>query len=216
MIDQEIRQRFDEMLPWYVNGTLEAESRRWFEAQLAAHPELGAELRWTESLQTRVRESVPEIPADLGFDTLMRRVRAERRAATPSLRERIGAFLDSFRMTPAFATAAAVIAIQAGVIGALLTQEGGVESEYSTFRSTGDGRIVTGPVLEVAFKADAREREIRQLLVRVGGTLAGGPGQLGNYLVYVPADRIAETARIFEADPTVEAVRVVDDPASGK
>lgn len=220
MLNQDIRQRFDEMLPWYVNGTLEQESRQWFEGQLSAHPELRSELSFTEALRDRVQAAVPTLAPDIGLDTLMRRINSERQSSqaprarieTPTLRERIANFLEGFRFSPAFATAAAVIAVQAGVIGALVVGQSTDESEYATFRSSGDGQIVSGPLLEVAFSADARERDIRGVLVRVGGMLAGGPGQFGNYVVYVPADRIAEAARILESDPAVEAVSII--PAS--
>lgn len=224
MTDQNIRRRFEEMLPWYVNGTLEPESRQWFEAQLATHPELHAELRLTEAMRTQVRAAAPDIAPDLGLDRLMQRLHAERSAsrprahapARPSPWQRVTALLEGFRLTPAFATAAAVIAIQAGVIGTLLMQQPDAESEYATFRSIGDGRIVTGPLIEVAFSADAREREIRELLVRIGGTLAGGPGQLGNYLVFVPAEHLDDAVRILEAAAVVEAATIVPDTAPGR
>lgn len=230
MIDQGIRRRFEEMLPWYVNGTLERESRQWFETQLATHPELRAELEFTETIQARVQASVPQVAPELGLDTLMSRIHAERAsapsparparsqaaAATPGLMARLTAFLEGFRLTPAFATAAAVIAVQAGIIGVLVSNQpdtGVGDPAYSGFRSAGDGVVVTGPLIEVAFNADAREREIRALLVEVGGMLAGGPGQLGQYMVYVPADRIADTLRVLEASSIVDAVELVPDNA---
>ena len=33
MIKDEIRQQFDELLPWYVNGTLEDGDRQWVEGE---------------------------------------------------------------------------------------------------------------------------------------------------------------------------------------
>lgn len=224
MLNQDIRQRFEEMLPWYVNGTLEPESRQWFEGQLSAHPELRSELSFTEALRDRVQAAVPTLAPDIGLDTLLRRINNERQAsqaprarnASPTLRERIASFREGFRFSPAFATAAAVIAVQAGIIGALMVGQTADESEYSTFRSSGDGQVVSGPLLEVAFSADARERDIRGVLVRIGGMLAGGPGQFGNYVVYVPADRIAEAVRILESDPAVEAVSIIPAPEAGR
>lgn len=224
MVNQDIRQRFEEMLPWYVNGTLERESRQWFEGQLASHPELRSELNLTESLRDRVQAAVPTLAPDVGLDTLMRRINSERKTAAwprvqdsrPTLRERIANFLEGFRLSPAFATAAAVIAVQAGVIGALVVGQNTDESEYSTFRSNGDGQVVSGPLLEVAFSADARERDIRGVLVRIGGMLAGGPGQFGNYVVYVPAGQIEAAARILESDPAVEAVSIIPAPDPGR
>jgi hypothetical protein len=218
MMDPQTKKRFSEMLPWYVNGTLEDESRQWFEAQLTANPELRSELSWTQSLQQRICESIPEVSPELGLDKLMARIRHERTAISAtrapvaaekvSLMDRIAGFFAGFRLTPAFAAAAAIVAVQAGVIGMLVNEQAALESEFATYRSTGEGHIATGPVLEVVFKADARERELRELLVRIGGTLAGGPGQLGTYLIYVPAEHLDEAQRVLAADAAVEAVSV--------
>ena len=51
--------------------------------------------------------------------------------------------------------------------------------------------VEPGPYLKVNFKADAREADIRMLLVEVNGSLAGGPGQLGDWYVRIPEARIA-------------------------
>lgn len=219
MMDQNNRTRFDEMLPWYVNGTLAADDRVWFEQQLERHPELGAECQWTQSLQQKMRESAPEVTAELGFDRLMARIRHEREttpapraAVTPrgGLLDALRGALESLRITPAFATAAAVVLVQFGVIGALLNQQGELESEFARFRSVSGSEIVTGPALEVVFKSDALEREIREALVRIGGTLAGGPGQLGVYLVYVPAAEIEQAGMALRQNPIVELVTVTE------
>ena len=59
--------RFEELLPWYVNGSLGAEDRAWVDAYLAQHPEARSELDWYRSLQTRVQESAPAVPATIGL-----------------------------------------------------------------------------------------------------------------------------------------------------
>ena len=225
MIDQETRRRFDEMLPWYVNGTLDADGRSWLEQTLEKHPELGDETKWMESLQKRMREAAPEVSAELGFDRLMARIRHERettpapRAASSAVQSWMSVVREVFerlRITPAMATAAAVVLVQFGVIGALLNQQGELESEFERFRSVTGGEIVTGPALEVVFKSDAMERDIREALVRVGGTLAGGPGQLGVYLVYVPAEEIEQAGAALRENPIVELVTVSERAPIGQ
>ena len=216
MMNQETRQRFDELLPWYVNGTLDEDGRRWIECQLEAHPECRGELTWTESLQTRMRESKPAFADGQGFDKLIARIRhgeehsmvhktsPERRGARAKLTD----WLAGIGLTPALAGAAAVVAVQFGVIALLVNQQGELESEFDRFRSVNTGEVVTGPALEVVFKSDALEREIRETLVRNGGTLAGGPGQLGIYLVYVPENEIDVAKAMLEGNPIVEVVTV--------
>ncbi|MCB1907484.1 MAG: hypothetical protein KDH15_08965 [Rhodocyclaceae bacterium] len=216
MMNQETRQRFDELLPWYVNGTLDEDGRRWVERQLQAHPECKGELSWTESLQTRIRESEPAFADSQGFDKLVARIRhGQEYSVTPRTaqapRGALAAFrewLGGFGLTPALAGAAAVVAVQFGVIALLVNQQGELQSEFERFRSVNTGEVVTGPALEVVFKSDALEREIRETLVRIGGTLAGGPGQLGIYLVYVPENEIDVAKAMLEGNPIVEVVTV--------
>lgn len=210
------RRRLQELLPWHVNGTLEQSEREWVENYLREHPEAQAELRWTEGLQAQVRQSVPEVAPEVGMDRFLARIHAEAQA-TPRLAartqvglgERIRAFFASLQLSPAVAVAATVIAAQAGIIGALLTTQAGEEDEYSQFRSLAPGQLVSGPVLQVSFHADTPERDLRTLLVSVGGTLVGGPGQLGNYLIMVPPDRLEQASQQLAASSLVEDVSVL-------
>ena len=48
--------RFDELVAFYVNGTLGSEDRAWFESYLKAHPEAASEIDWYRSLQRRIHD----------------------------------------------------------------------------------------------------------------------------------------------------------------
>jgi hypothetical protein len=67
-----------------------------------------------------------------------------------------------------------------------------------------------GPFLKVNFKADAREADIRMLLVEIDGTLAGGPGQLGDWYVRIPEAHITAAADKVKASTIVDGVARVD------
>jgi hypothetical protein len=67
-----------------------------------------------------------------------------------------------------------------------------------------------GPYLKVNFKGDAREADIRLLLVEVNGSLAAGPGQLGDYYVRIAAPQTEAAAAKLRASTIVDAVAVVD------
>ncbi len=223
MNEMDARRRFQELLPWHVNGTLESSERAWVEHYLREHPDAQSELRWTEGLQTKVQETASaaasEVAPDAGFDRLMIRVHAEA-AATPrqaavkppsGIAERIRDFFAAWQLKPAMAVGAAVIVAQAAVIGVLMNSQMAAEDpEYSTIRSLAPGQVVSGPVLQVSFGADTSERDLRALLVRVGGTLVGGPGQLGNYLVAVPADKLDQASQILASSQLVEDVAVLE------
>jgi len=133
-----------------------------------------------------------------------------RAAARPGLGERIRAYLATWQLTPAMAVAATVVVAQAGIIGALLVaQQGGEDAEFATVRSVDPGQVVSGPVLQVSFRPETSEADLRALLVGIGGTLVGGPGQLGNYLVIVPPGRVEQASRQLAANRLVEDVSVL-------
>lgn len=194
--------RFQELLPWYVNGTLGAEDRAWVEDYLAQHPEQRSELEWFQSLQKRVRETAPAVPATLGLAKAMHLIQGDR----PSLAERIGAFFGNFGMRPSMALAGlALVAVQGGVILNLLDTAHDSEDQIRALRAH---QVDEGPMLKVSFAPDARESDIRMLLVQVQGELAGGPGQLGDYYLRVPAGREAEALEQVRQNPIVQAAEL--------
>lgn len=217
MTDNDSRRRFEELLPWHVNGTLAAAEREWVERYLREHPEAHAELRCEEGLRTYMRQDTPPPTPDAGLERFMARIHAEagaraRPAAAarpPGLADRVRAFLASWNLTPALAVAATVVVAQTAIIGGLLSTQGLDEPEFSTVRSLPPGQVVSGPVLQLSFRPDTSEAELRALIVGIGGTLVGGPGQLGNYLVAVPAGREDEVAQRLAGNPLVEDVSVL-------
>jgi hypothetical protein len=194
-----MNERFEELLPWYVNGTLKGEDRAFVETYLEQHPEARSELDWYRSLQQRVQENAPAVPATIGLAKAMRLIQGDR----PSLAERFSAFFGNFGMRPAFAMAAlAVVVVQGGVIMNMLHEARDDANEIRALRAV---RVEEGPMLKVSFAPDAKESDIRMLVVQVGGELAGGPGQLGDYYLRVPAGTEAAALSRVQAAPIVQA-----------
>lgn len=211
------KDHFDELLPWYVNGTLAQDDRMWVDEFMRRHPDAASEFRMQQMLRTTLHENAAAIPADIGLDTLLKRVRQERRAAPSTgllarLNEMLGRFFAGFLLTPATATAFAVIVAQAGVIGVLLTGgEQDAAPEYARMRAIeGPAAALEGPFLKINFDSNARESDLRFALISVGGTLVAGPSQLGDYFVKVPAARIAAASDQLRANALVESVVVVE------
>jgi hypothetical protein len=212
-----MKPRFDELLPFYVNGNLSAADRDWVDTYLTEHPTARAELQWYESLTSRLREDVPAVSSEIGMDRAMRRIRAERPAtakAQPNaaaapferLRSWLGSLVPQPLLRPAFAGAMALVLAQTAVIGLLVVER----DDNSELRAMRPSVVEKGPYLKVNFKADARETDIRMLLVEVHGSLAAGPGQLGDYYVRVPEQQLAAINNKVAASGIVEAVSVVD------
>jgi hypothetical protein len=192
-------ERFEELLPWYANGTLGAEDRAWVEAYLEQNPEARSELDWHSSLQARVRENAPTVPPTIGLARAMRLIQGDR----PTWSERIGAFFGNFGMRPTYALAGLlIVAVQSGVI---LNLVGSNRENADEIRALHATRVEEGPMLKISFAPDAREADIRLLMVQIQGELAGGPGQLGDYYLRVPAgSETAALARVQGA-PIVQA-----------
>ncbi len=211
------KDKFDELLPFYVNDTLDDSDRASVDAYLREHPKSAAELQWYRSLQETMQRVAPAVSAEIGLDKVMARIRAERaparsaaKAAAPSLGERLRGWLAALApqplLRPALAGALAVVVVQAFVIANLATRP----DDGSEIRATRPTVVDPGPFLKVNFKADAREADIRMLLVEIDGTLAGGPGQLGDWYVRSPEARIAAAAETVKASGIVDGVARVD------
>jgi hypothetical protein len=216
-----MKPRFDELLPFYVNGTLSADDRSWVETYLSEHPVARAELQWYESLQTKLREDVPAVSSEVGLERAMQRIRTEgpvpagaRRAAVAPpaaspfarVRDWLASIIPQPMLKPAFAGALAIVALQAVVIGALI----GERDDSTEMRTMKPTVVEKGPYLKVNFKADARETDIRMLLIEVRGSLAAGPGQLGDYYVRVPEQQLSGITDKVAASAIVDSVAVVD------
>lgn len=194
-----MNERFEELLPWYVNGSLGAEDRAFVEAYLEQHPEARGELDWYQSLQRRVQENAPAVPATIGLAKAMRLIQGDR----PTFAERMSAFFGNMGLRPAYALAGlAVVAIQSGVILQML---GDARDNAEEIRALHAVRVEEGPMLKISFAPDAKESDIRMLVMQVRGELAGGPGQLGDYYLRVPAGSEAEALKRVQAAPIVQA-----------
>jgi hypothetical protein len=212
--------RFDELLPFYVNGTLGDDDRLFVERWLREHPGADVELRWTRSLQQRLQEDAVAVSSEVGLERALRRIRAERpteqpRAAPASAavspwqraRDWLSSLLPPPMRGPVLAGALAVVALQGVVIASLMSER----DEWDAVRGARPSIVAeSGPYLKVNFKADAREADIRLLLIGVQGSLAAGPGQLGDYYVRIPKAQLAAATAQMQASAVVEGVSVVD------
>jgi len=211
-----MKDRFDELLPFYVNDTLDETDRAWVDAYLREHPKSAAELQWYRTLQETMQRDAPAVSAEVGLDKVMARIRAESKPsrapvrATPGIGERLREFFASITpqplLKPALAGALAVVVVQGIVIANLATKP----DDSSEIRAHRPTVVDPGPFLKVNFKADAREADIRMLLVEIEGTLAGGPGQLGDWYVRIPESRITAAADKVKASAIVDGVARVD------
>lgn len=174
-------QRLLELLPWYLNGTLEAAERVRVDALLVRSAEAREALQSLRQLAAAVREEEQATnlrqpaPGDLGWARLQRSLRQET-AATPRR--------DWWK--PGLAVAAAlVLALQIGI----LLRPAGTDSDWRLQSGGTAQQLLSGGYrVQLRFVEHAQWQQIRGLLLEVDGLLIDGPSALGLVQVHVPTD----------------------------
>jgi hypothetical protein len=189
------REQLQEMLPWYVNETLPAQLRSEIDRALAGDAESRDVLAFLKDVRTAMRLDRTSFNEQASLAGLLARVGAQpvpavvRGSSSSGLHSWISALLEFFQ--PKLAVAAAVILAQALVIGGLVYRA--QTPVYSEVRSQDPGVTAsTGPVFRVTFRPDARESEIRKLLISAGARIVSGPTQLGDYYLTLQLDNRAQ------------------------
>ena len=228
------------LLPAYVNGTASTDERQWVAEQVARSEQARAALAWHEALAAKVVADVDAAPADLGWARLLERVRADAAGeAPPAVAPRGGfarvghwlAALAPHRWVPAPALGGACAALLALVVGqAVYFGADAPAPDYATVRgdAPADPAALGASVQQRAaalgladrkfvrlnFRDRVTERDMRLLLVQTGAVIIGGPGQLGDYIVAVPAVELASAIEAFHASYLTESVQEVPPTAA--
>ena len=169
-----------ELLPWYLNGTLEGAELAAVEALLLRSAEAREELEVLRRLAAAVREQEQEQareapPFELGWARLQRSLQQEVRPAPRR---------DWWK--PGLTAAAAlVIALQLGI----LMRPAQVDSDWQ-LQSGGSEQVLSGGYrVQLRFVEHAQWQQIRALLLELDAVLVDGPSALGVVQVHVPADK---------------------------
>lgn len=173
-----------ELLPWYVNGTLDPEARAAVEAALPNSPTLRAELQLLQRVQAAVAsEPEPQAaapPPSGGFD----RWRRAWWLTPPRLRWLVGA---------------QTALVAAAGLWLLLPTVPTPEAGFRTL-TTATSPAVRGARVQVVFEAGVTEAELRALLLESDLAVVDGPSPVGMYLV--------ESRRAEALDAAALAVRL--------
>ena len=166
-----------ELLPWYVNGTLPEAERRSVERHLReclpCRAALKDERRLAAVLHGRASDNVS---MERNFERLVDRIRTPQRPPRGAR-----AFAGLRHGIPSSVIAATAVTLVAALIGTALWL--GVRHDgtgYSTATSTVQD---ASQRIDIIFAAGVDERQIRELLASINGTIIGGPSDLGRYTV---------------------------------
>jgi anti-sigma factor RsiW len=224
-----------ELLPWYVNGTLESDERAAVEEHLGRCPLCRSELAASEEMAVAVRRAAElPPPASARIDHLLARLDGADPgpAAAPP---RPAAAAHGAAPAPPRASAAVrwTIALQAAAILALAVGLGSllarqltappaaveVASGAPAFRTLASSPAAAAPAqrVRVVFDPAASEDELRRLLLAAGARFAAGPSPAGVYTLELAGEEgAAEALATLRAHPRVElAEPVVVEAAAG-
>ena len=196
------RQRFSELLPFYVNSTLSAQDHDWMTRYLAAHPDGAQEREFVSMLRETTRSTVSKVPEPARLERLMREWKSSR-PATSRLQRAMQWLQGRVRIpAPAMVLASVVMLGQAVVIGSFLSEPSG----EALFRSERP-ECVAAPTLRVLFKPDARHADILLILRSVEATVQSGPSETGAlWLTVAPGRSLAEAQAMLRSSALVEEV----------
>jgi hypothetical protein len=208
-----------ELLPWYVNRTLEAQERAHVEQHLVRCSACQAEITRCHYIATAVQlaeEPVPS-PSPARFATLMAQIDATEAVDHPTHRwwsilchalRRYGAL---FSGTPRVARV--VLAVEGALVlllaAVLVWQaQSGPEALYTTLSRPTDRPAQLWGQIRLVVADQMTARELRELLTGVQATIINGPSPLGVYTVAVPLvsstpDPLQPVLEVFHAHPHV-------------
>ncbi len=194
-------ENLDLLLPWYVNGTLEAGERQAVEAYLEESAHARDEVELLRQLRQQVKEQEFEnSPGELGLQRLKREIKQDAEQQKGGADKMTGKVLTvaSFWRPLAIAACLAIV-VQAGVMVGM----------NSGLIPTGGDVVTAGKppaVMQVTFAPDATEQDIRDVLQAAGASIADGPTALGVYhlrLVAPDATTVEEALAALRANDTV-------------
>ncbi|HUL67260.1 MAG TPA: zf-HC2 domain-containing protein [Burkholderiaceae bacterium] len=187
-----------ELLPWFVNGTLEPAERTAVEQHLHECVACRRELDWLQQLSSAYVSSEPALDSEGAFERLVPQLqRQDAPVATPSP----FAWLRS-RLSDTGAWLRFAVAMQFGVIAALGWAVALRELPYH-----GLGAIATrasGSVI-VVFDPNAREGDVRRILRAIGARVVDGPTTANGYVLEMTdaAGTTAAALAQLRAEPAV-------------
>lgn len=201
------REDIELLLPWYVNGTLDAADVAKVEAYLERHPDMGAQLATlredfdqtihaNETIAGPSGAALDRLMADIETETPAHlRARQQATRAGRGLMNSIDEFLRALspgRLGWAAMAAAAVIMLQAGVVGTMMFNPPTGQATYQT--ASGD-KAATGTFALVQFKEAASFHDVSAFLTEQGAEIVAGPKPGGLYRVRLSADKLNEAQR---------------------
>lgn len=180
----EDRKEIEELLPFFVNGTLQPDERARVETALAEDQDHSADAVWLEALRAQVQVDLPaNSPGEFGLARLMRDVDREAAQTIPVQR----------RFAPALwgALAASVVAVAFVMSGILGVGE-------PTFEQASGAQVDEG--ISVIFQPGLDVESLSVAVHDLGLVIVDGPSAMGVYRVApIEGEDLATLAEALQA-----------------
>jgi anti-sigma-K factor RskA len=174
-----MNKEIEELLPFYVNGTLEEKEKAEVEKAIKDDPSLKNEIEFLEKLRDEVKvQQSEDSPGELGLKRLQKTLYIEKQKEYSN--KTPGSYERGWRI--AGIAACMLLVIQTVVLLPKWSSDNLV--------AAGGGKIIHtgGQIISITFVPDAREENIRNLLLTVDANIVDGPSALGIYKISVKKD----------------------------
>lgn len=193
------KQELDQLLPFYVNGTLEGSDKEAVEKRLREDEAFDQERMILEALRTKVKEQeVGESPGELGLARLKADIKSTTADVSPKVVAANDNSVQSWWRSVAIAACVALAVLGGGQIQTAYVDQG---------LTTASGEAHSGPVLQIFFEETTTEKAIRSLLQQNQLNIIEGPTAMGFYRVEVlNKQNLASVMRKLETNKAVSEV----------
>ena len=207
MIEKDLHETVQALLPWYVNDTLEDAERQLVEAHVHACLTCRLELKKERQLGDFVRTAPTiDLSPEAGFARLNHSLDASRNRGTRHPENRLWSGWLGLSTGSRVALATFAIAAVAVLLWGTLPRPATVDEPGDVTLS---GGASTANHLDVIFAERVTDTQIRGLLAEINGSIVEGPTEIGRYTVRLddPAlddERLRALIRDIIADERVQ------------
>ena len=171
------RKTFEELLPFYVNGTLSFEDKQFMQDYLIKFPELQAEVKFTEALRSAVKNEATQQVSEIGWGELLKKYQEFHKK--PTLNELLKNVCVKWGFSPAFAV----------VLGLLIAQSAamlqfGLLTSSPAYRGLSTQTEVA-PHLKITINPKTDYAQLVDLLRKNGCRVVSGPSETGELWIHL-------------------------------
>ena len=225
---EHVEKRTEQLLAWYVNGTLVGPDRNHVEDALHRDPSALRHLNWESAVRTAIKtDPVYDVAADRGLAQVMQRIRADAPAMAPAPRataaprrpatiaihadptDLFTRFREWINLSPGLALACTLVIMQSFVISQMWSSHS-EEIAYAESRAVQNATARGDTFIRIQFKANTVERQLSSMLRANSAEIVAGPTQLGEYYLLVKPKEAPQTLARMLTNPQVESAEIVN------